>query len=398
MNTKSIMSKLLLCSSTREHMHSIRPTGARGNGDGDPYAHEGKLRSKEAMEKTWDNICLRNKFWAELVVGRGLTAEGNELIGRGRTARRRAAPSTPPPLGAAEEEGGCCFFLLTVKTPEAKLGQGQLEFDRTQAQSITVPRPDEGENDFSSSSRSGGGRRGTMLGFACASRFRPPIPQVPSPPLATARRNLAFPSSLFRAPASTHENPSRFAVFAGDGDVRNQEPGSVERRENGPDGGAGGDGDGDGDVNNERRRPPVFNLRLGGSAGPGPGQHPGGGADGSAGVGERAGAVAALLHLGRHPGGRPQVLLHRRAAACHPHHPSVTRASEQNSSVVQGRTVHHTFSLLDLFACVTTGSLCKSRFGCLSQRGGQRNWAGVLPLDDRAKLCAMANRSSYIHR
>ncbi|KAI6694188.1 hypothetical protein NL676_021898 [Syzygium grande] len=82
-----------------------------------------------------------------------------------------------------------------------------------------------------------------MLGFAGASRFHPPIPQVPSPPLATARRNLAFPSSLFRAPVSTHENPSRFAVFAGDGDVRNQEPGSVERRENGPDGGAGGDGE-----------------------------------------------------------------------------------------------------------------------------------------------------------
>ncbi|KAI6679645.1 hypothetical protein NL676_033526 [Syzygium grande] len=78
-----------------------------------------------------------------------------------------------------------------------------------------------------------------MLGFAGASRFHPPIPQVPSPPLATARRNLAFPSSLFRAPVSTHENPSRFAVFAGDGDVRNQEPGSVEWRANGPDGGAG---------------------------------------------------------------------------------------------------------------------------------------------------------------
>ncbi|KAI3427726.1 uncharacterized protein J3R85_009299 [Psidium guajava] len=97
-----------------------------------------------------------------------------------------------------------------------------------------------------------------MLGLACASRFHPPILRIPPPPLPTAHRNLTIPSSLSKAPISTHGNPSRFAVSAdnGDGGVRNQEPRSVERREDGV-----GGGDGDGDSKSDMR--PLFNLRLG---------------------------------------------------------------------------------------------------------------------------------------
>ncbi|XP_030530426.1 uncharacterized protein LOC115740912 [Rhodamnia argentea] len=103
-----------------------------------------------------------------------------------------------------------------------------------------------------------------MLGLACASRFHPPILRIPLPSLATAHRNLAFPSSIFKAPISTSGNPSRFAVSTdnGDGDVRNQGPGSVERREDGSNGGGGaggGGGDGDGELKSDR---PLFNLRL----------------------------------------------------------------------------------------------------------------------------------------
>ncbi|XP_030526725.1 uncharacterized protein LOC115738277 [Rhodamnia argentea] len=104
-----------------------------------------------------------------------------------------------------------------------------------------------------------------MLGLACASRFHPPILRIPSPSLATAHRNLAFPSSIFKAAIPTRGNPPRFAVSTddGDGDVRNQGPGSVERREDGSDGGGGAGGggsDGDGDSKSDRR--PLFNLRL----------------------------------------------------------------------------------------------------------------------------------------
>ncbi|KAF8008995.1 hypothetical protein BT93_J0091 [Corymbia citriodora subsp. variegata] len=111
-----------------------------------------------------------------------------------------------------------------------------------------------------------------MLGLACAFRFRPPILRIPSPPLATARCNLVFPSPLLKAPTSNRANPSRFAVSAEDdsgGGVRDREQGSVERRENESEGGGGGlggegegEGDGDGDLKGDRRQP-MFNLRLG---------------------------------------------------------------------------------------------------------------------------------------
>ncbi|XP_010032104.1 uncharacterized protein LOC104421736 [Eucalyptus grandis] len=107
-----------------------------------------------------------------------------------------------------------------------------------------------------------------MLGLARAPRFRPPILRIPPPPLVTARRDLAFPSPPFKAPTSTRENPSRFAVSAdngnGGGDGRDQESEGVERPEKRSDGAAGDDGDGDGDLKGERRRrPPMFDLRLG---------------------------------------------------------------------------------------------------------------------------------------
>lgn len=58
-------------------------------------------------------------------------------------------------------------------------------------------------------------------------------------------------------------------------------------------------------------------------AGSGSGQHRGGGIDGAADVGERAGAVAAGRDIGGDRARRPQIHHRRCSARLHPHHSSL---------------------------------------------------------------------------